>query len=60
MEALSISIHSNANSMAKLAAYMANKGTFQGKCMLSESAWTMLHDGGKVAEMMPMKDVAFS
>ena len=30
--------------MAKIAAYMANKGTFQGKEMLSENGWNQFHD----------------
>jgi hypothetical protein len=33
----------NARSLAKLGAYMANKGTFQGKELMTEDAWNQLH-----------------
>jgi hypothetical protein len=35
--------HSNARGMAKMAAFMANKGTFEGKTILSEKVWEEFH-----------------
>ena len=36
-------MHASARALAKLAAYMANKGTFKGKQLLSEEAWNKMH-----------------
>ena len=36
-------IFSNARSLALLGAYMANKGTFNGKQLLSEQTWEKFH-----------------
>lgn len=42
---------SNARSIGKLAAYMANKGTLNGKQLLSEKAWNKFHADPKIAIM---------
>lgn len=39
----SVGTYATARSLAKLAAYMANGGTFQGKTLLSKSAWDRFH-----------------
>jgi hypothetical protein len=37
-------IMSSARSLGKLAAFMANKGEFDGKRIISESTWDQMHD----------------
>jgi hypothetical protein len=45
MESPSVNVNANARSLAKLAAYMANGGTFQGKQMLTENGMTQMCAG---------------
>ena len=45
--------HSSARGMAKMAAFMANKGTFEGKKLISEEIWEELHSETKVSEEWP-------
>ena len=35
--------HCSGRGMAKLAAYMANKGSFEGKTLMSEKLWDEFH-----------------
>ena len=44
MEGMSFNVNASARNMAKLAAFMANKGSFDGKQMISEDAWQKMHD----------------
>ena len=39
MESPSVNVFGNARTLGKLAAYMANGGTLDGKCMFSEDGW---------------------
>jgi CubicO group peptidase (beta-lactamase class C family) len=39
--------HSTGRGMAKFAAYMANKGSFEGKTLLSEKTWEEMHSEPK-------------
>ena len=39
MDGLAFNQQTSARSMAKMAAFMANKGTFEGKQMISEETW---------------------
>ena len=39
MESPSANVFANARTLGKLAAYMANGGTLDGKCMFSEDGW---------------------
>lgn len=41
-------VHASARGLARLAAAMANKGTFEGKTILSVAGWDMLHDNSTV------------
>ena len=43
VEAPSAFMHGNGRSLGKLAAYMANGGTFEGKCLLNEEAYNKFH-----------------
>lgn len=36
-------VHTNAKALAKIAAYMANKGTFREKKLISEKTWEDFH-----------------
>ena len=47
-ESPSTTISSNARNLALLAAYMANKGEFKGKRIMSEQNWAYMHGGNKV------------
>ena len=39
MENASVNLHSSARALSKLGAFMANKGTFRGKTLISEETW---------------------
>jgi hypothetical protein len=39
--------------MAKLAAFMANKGTFEGKTLISEKTWEDMHSEPVVEQHWP-------
>ena len=45
----SASMYSSARSLAKLGAYMANRGGLGGQSIMSEEAWNALHGEVKVA-----------
>ena len=51
MEQLSWNINCSARQLAKLAAFMANKGSLEGKQLLSEDAWNKMHADPKKANM---------
>ena len=44
-EGASFSCFASAEGLAKCAAFMANKGTFQGHQLISEATWDAFHDG---------------
>ena len=44
MEAHSLQTNCSARALAKFAAFMANKGSLNGKQMISEETWNKLHD----------------
>ena len=39
MESCSANLHASARALAKVGAFMANKGTFKGKTLMSEETW---------------------
>jgi hypothetical protein len=45
--------HGSARGMAKLAAFMANKGTFQGQKLMSEATWEDFHSNPVVETEIP-------
>merc|ERR1712003_588948 len=51
IESPSTNGHCSARGMAKLAAAMANKGTFDGVEVLSEKAWEAMHANPKPAKI---------
>ena len=42
-EVLSANVNASARGLAKMGAYMANRGTFEGKTIMSESSWNEFH-----------------
>jgi hypothetical protein len=55
LEIPSTGVNGTAYALAKLAAYMANQGTFEGKTILSLSAWEEMH-----SEPVINKDALFN
>jgi len=44
-EEMSANVFASARGLAKMGAYMANKGTFNGKTVMSKKAWKSFHAG---------------
>ena len=47
-ESPSIAGAASAKAVAKLAAFMANKGTFEGKTLLDEATWDLMHSDAQI------------
>lgn len=47
----SANMHCNARSLAKLGAFMANKGSFKGQQLITEEAWNQLHGDEKIGSL---------
>ena len=47
-EYLSAACLASARGLARLGAYMSNKGTLEGKQIMTEEAWRKFHDGPKL------------
>jgi CubicO group peptidase (beta-lactamase class C family) len=50
----SVGNHCSGRGMSRLAAFMANKGTFEGQTLLSEPIWEQFHSDAKVEQDWPM------
>ena len=55
LEVPSVGVNATARAMAKLASAMANKGTFNGKTILSEESWNEMHSDPRI-----LKDALFN
>lgn len=51
---------SNARTLAKLAAFMANKGSLDGKCLMSPEAWESSHQGATASRMSLFQMTCFT
>ena len=51
MENCSVNLHASARTLAKLGAFMAHKGSFQGKTLISEETWNELHSEPKLSDL---------
>ena len=60
MEAASFNVNASARNLAKLAAFMANKGTLDGKQLLSEDGWNKLHGEPKEGLMNHVMETKFT
>jgi len=50
MEGGSFNVHASASALGKLGAFMANKGSFKGKTLISEETWNDLHSDLKMTD----------
>ena len=51
-ECLNLSMYATAQGLAKLAAFMANKGTLGGKQLMSEEVWNDFHTDATTKKML--------